>query len=337
MEESGELGRGRPLLPRHDATEIQEAERGTLRVGRRRDDRIVAASPAFQRVLDLASSAARSELPVLVWGSPGTGKTLVARAIHAWSRRASEPLEIVLCVGIPQPLQGRELFGCVAGAFPALPEAYAGACERAEAGTLLVEGLEALSGVTCEALQRALASRRYRTVGSSAERALEARIVVTARSAKSPVFGDLPHHEIELPPLADRPEDVLPLAAHFLATCAEEAGLKPVGFTADARAALLDEPWPGNAAELRERVRHAMRLSADGTVASEALALAAREGERVPSFREAKRAFETRYVTGLLRRCDGNISRAARLAKKDRKDFYDVIRRTGVDPTQFRR
>ena len=111
---------------------------------------------------------------------------------------------------------------------------------------------------------------------------------------------------------------------------------KPVGFATDARTALLEEPWPGNVSELRERVRQSVRLAGGGAVSSEALMLAAR-ADRVPSFRDAKRAFEARYVEGLLRLCDGNISQAARLAKKDRKDFYDVIRRTGVDPSLFRR
>ena len=115
----------------------------------------------------------------------------------------------------------------------------------------------------------------------------------------------------------------------------QELGVKPVGFTADARSALLSEDWLGNVRELSERVRQAIRLSGGGAISAEALLLAA-DGEQVPSFKDAKRAFETRYVTGLLRRCKGNISRAARLAKKDRKDFYDVIRRTGVDPQQFR-
>jgi two-component system response regulator GlrR len=108
-----------------------------------------------------------------------------------------------------------------------------------------------------------------------------------------------------------------------------------VGFTVEARAALLAESWPGNARELAERVDQALRLTRSGAISAEALSIAA-PPEQIPSFKDAKRAFERRYVTGLLRRCDGNISRAARLAKKDRKDFYDVIRRTGVDPTEFR-
>jgi len=150
-----------------------------------------------------------------------------------------------------------------------------------------------------------------------------------------PPFGELAHHSLQLAPLAARREDVLPLAAHFLRLYSDEAGVTPIGFTAEARTALLSEPWPGNVRELAERVRQAIRLAGSGAISAEALLLAA-DGENIPSFKEAKRAFETRYVVGLLRRCGGNISRAARLAKKDRKDFYDVIRRTGIDPSEFR-
>ena len=148
-------------------------------------------------------------------------------------------------------------------------------------------------------------------------------------------FEEIAHHRISLLPLDTRREDMLPLAAHFLRLAADEAGIVPVGFTADARNALVAEPWTGNVRELAERVRQAVKLAGNGAISAEALLLAA-DGDNVPSFKDAKRAFETRYVVGLLRRCSGNISRAARLAKKDRKDFYDVIRRTGVDPSEFR-
>jgi two-component system response regulator GlrR len=166
--------------------------------------------------------------------------------------------------------------------------------------------------------------------------ALRVRVIVTAiEKPEGSPLEDIPHHTIDLCPLSERKEDILPLAAHWLRLAADELGVKPVGFTSDARDALLAEPWPGNVRELAERVRQAVQLAGDGSISAEALLLAG-ELENVPSFKEAKRAFETRYVVGLLRRCSGNISRAARLAKKDRKDFYDVIRRTGVDPTDFR-
>jgi two-component system response regulator GlrR len=202
-------------------------------------------------------------------------------------------------------------------------------------GSLLLHGAEALRPEVRASLLKALAERRFRAEGDSVERPLTARVMVASEDSQDPPFAEIPHQTIRLLPLAKRPEDILPLAAHFLSTFAAEAGVAPIGFTPEARTWLMAEGWSGNVRELRERVRQAVRIAGSGAVSTEALLLAA-DGE-VPSFKEAKRAFETRYVTGLLRRCHGNISHAARLAKKDRKDFYDVIRRTGVDPTHFRR
>ena len=300
--------------------------------GRRREDRIVGASEATRKLIAQATSAARSDLPVWVTGREGTDKILVARAIHSWGARTSESLEVLTCSAIPEALQGRELFGCTEGVYPAVPGEYAGALERAGRTTLLLDGVEELRAEVRGPLLQAIGSRRFRREGENADRTLSARVIVTA--AADSELGELPHHEIHLVPLAERREDVLSLALHYLRAFAEEAGLQPIGFTADARACLEAEEWAGDVLELRARVREAVRLGG-GAVSAEALVLA-RDADDIPSFKEAKRAFETRYVESLLRRCNGNISRAARLARKDRKDFYDVIRRTGVNPQDFR-
>jgi two-component system response regulator GlrR len=304
--------------------------------GRRRSDRVVGAGRATQEVVDQAMAVARSDRPLLLVGPEGSGKEHVARAIHDWSGRKNGPFVVVSCTAVSDTLLGRELFGCSESAHPSLPEEYAGALMRAAGGTLLLDAIERLPAAVCEQLVKAISDGRFHREGDSAAVPLRTRLMATSRNAseRSP-FGDQPHHVIRVGPLSERREDVLPLAAHFLGLFAEELGVKPVGFTADARNALLGEAWPGNVRELAERVRQAIKLSGGGAISAEALLLAA-DGEQVPSFKEAKRAFETRYVTGLLRRCGGNISRAARLAKKDRKDFYDVIRRTGVDPAEFR-
>jgi two-component system response regulator GlrR len=305
-------------------------------IGRRRSDRVVGASRAMQDVVEQAMSAAASDLPVRIAGPPGSGKGHLARSIHAWSKRSGAPLVTVSCVGVAGPLLGRELFGCSASVYPTLPEDHDGCLARAAGGTLVLDHAERLPGSLRETLSKAMAEGRFLREGDSAPRALRARLIAISQEPlpRSP-FGEVPQQQIEVPPLSARSEDVLPLAAHFLRLYADEEGLTPVGFTAEARNALLSEPWPGNVRELAERVRQALRLSGNGAISAEALMLSA-ELELVPSFKEAKRAFERRYVSGLLRRCAGNISHAARLAKKDRKDFYDVIRRTGVDPGEFR-
>jgi len=305
-------------------------------IGRRRSDRIVGASRAIQDVIEQAVGAAAAELPVCISGPAGSGKEQIARAIHGWSSRASGPFVAISCAGVPEALRGRELFGCAESTYPSLPQAYEGGLQRAAGGTLLVDHADVLPSGLLQAFAKALAEGRFQREGDAGALALRARVIAVSRAPLSPSpFRDLPHHALELPSLAERREDILPLAAHFLGLLAAESGVEPVGFTAEARTALCAEPWPGNVRELAERIGQALRLSGNGAISAEALMIAT-PPEEIPSFKDAKRAFERRYVTGLLQRCGGNISRAARLAKKDRKDFYDVIRRTGVDPTEFR-
>jgi len=281
-------------------------------------------------------AAARADLPVLITGSEGSGKQHLGRSIHAWSDRAAQPFIVVSRAAISEALLGRELFGCSEGVYPLLRGEYAGALSSAGAGTLLLACGDIFPESTLRTLTETLKGRSIRREGDAAATPLRARVIVTSiTNLETSPLGDLPQHTLRLVPLAERREDILPLAAHFLRLHSDEEGIQPVGFTSDARNALIEEAWPGNVRELGERIRQAIKLAGSGSISAEALMLAA-EGEEVPSFKEAKRAFETRYVVGLLRRCGGNISRAARLAKKDRKDFYDVIRRTGVKPAEFR-
>jgi two-component system response regulator GlrR len=299
----------------------QPGAHASLAMGRRKSDRIISASAPMQSVVDQASALARGSDTVLLVGPSGAGRKHVARSIHEWSSRAGSPLVEFQATGTSEAAQLRDLFGDGTAAHP-------GALRSAEAGTVLIDGADHL---TASVLAR---------LGDAATRG-PARVLATATATAGTSAGpDLrslagPTHHIEITALADRVEDILPLAAHFLAEFAAEESLEVVGFSADARRWLIEEPWTGNVRELRERIRQAIRLAGQGAISAEALMLST-EGEEVPSFKDAKRAFETRYVEGLLRRCSGNISRAARMAKKDRKDFYDVIRRTGVNPAQFR-
>jgi two-component system response regulator GlrR len=318
----------------HEGTATDGGNNIDRSIGRRRSDRIVGAARATREVVDQAMAAANGDLPVLITGPEGSGKQHAARAIHAWSDRAKQPFIVVACASAPEATLGREIFGS-ADADTGRAE-NVGALSRAGGGTLLLDRVDRLPASLCQSLQAAIKTRTFRREGDSASRPLAARILVTSvEQARTSPLGESPQLTIRVAPLSERPEDVLPLSAHFLRIYADEESLEPVGFTRDARDALLAAEWPGNVRELAERIRQAIKLAGSGSISAEALVLAS-EGEEIPSFKEAKRAFETRYVVGLLRRCGGNISRAARLAKKDRKDFYDVIRRTGVNPSEFR-
>ncbi len=302
--------------------------------GRRQSDRVVAASESAQRSLDQASQGARGNTSILIVGASGTGRKHFARAIHAWSSRSSSPLVVLPISSVPVGLHDRDVFGASEPASP-LAEDADGGLARAGDGSLLIAGIDRMERGARTALVQAFKTGSFQRANQAVPVPVRARIIATAASQDERWLGDLPVHVVELDALASRREDVLALAANFLAEFSQEEGIKPVGFTSDARNWLVEEHWPGNVRELRERIRQAVGLSVGGVVSAEALMLAT-EGDDVPSFKQAKRAFETRYVEGLLRRCSGNISRAARLAKKDRKDFYDVIRRTGVDPSDFR-
>ena len=308
-------------------------------MGRRQSDRIIAASEGAQRSLDHATSCARSDTAILIVGPSGSGRQHFGRAIHAWSNRAGEPFIAFSAASTPVGLHEREMFGGAADASTPQSGSVEGALASAGGGTLLIADFDKLDPVVRSALIQAVQTRSFVRPGQSEAIRVRARIIATAdrpaAGAEELRIGTLPTEVVTLDPLSERQADVLPLAAHFLAEVAEAEEIRPIGFTSDARNWLVEETFPGNVRELRERIRQSVRLSSDGVISAESLMLAT-DGDEVPSFKDAKRAFETRYVEGLLRRCSGNISRAARLAKKDRKDFYDVIRRTGVDPSEFR-
>jgi len=320
-------------------------------------DDIVGASPAARRLRKQVKAAARDDLPVWIAGPPGGDAAQVARAIHRQSPRCRQALEVLDCAAVPAPLLGRALLGCARGFYPALPEAHRGALRRADGGALLIESAGALPAGLREALLGALDTGRYRSEGG-AERPLAARLMLAtiegsadgesgavseggaggaaegggSAGGESPLGARL-HHALRIAPLGQRRPDIALLAAGELRRLAAERGAA-IHLSADARAALEAEHWPGDMAELRARIRNALPLCDGPTLDAEALLLAA---PVPPSFKQAKRAFESRYARALLRRCRGNISRAARLAGKDRKDFYEVLRRSGIPPGDFRR
>jgi two-component system, NtrC family, response regulator GlrR len=288
-----------------------EREKRSRIPGRRRTDQLVGTSRAIQTALEQIAVAARG------------GFFSLDAAI------------------VPAQLLAREIFGNEEGAIPALPNAHEGAFMRARGGTVLIENIEALSKDLQQQLATALERGTAERIGARESYPIECRVIAASTSSLETLTGEgalapelserLRLLVISIPPLRERKEDILPIASDELAIqrarIERETGQLPTvrGFAREA----LER-------ELREQVRASIGLARGEELGPEDLLLSWDSSDHVPSFREAKRAFEHEYVTRVLRLCAGNISRAARIARKDRKDFYDVMRRNSINPQDFR-
>jgi len=303
-------------------------------------------------VLEQIAVAGRGRFHLHVSGEEGVEKEVVARLIHQGSEWATGGFFALDASLVPETLVGRELFGSERAAIPSLPLESTGALARYASGTVLIEHVEALPKELQQNLAVALGESRFRRIGGSTSTPLECRVICTSNESldtlvhsgrlNAELASRLQLLEIHLTPLRERREDVLPLAAQALAATREEIERdlgrpsKVRGFTREALERLRDYGWPGNERELREQIRSALRLARGEEIGADDLLLGGESNEEVTSFRDAKRRFEREYVARVLRLCKGNISRAARIAKKDRKDFYDVMRRNGINPAEFR-
>ena len=228
--------------------------------------------PAQQQALDLAFKAAASEAAILLRGESGTGKGVLARAIHARSARSAEPFVTVHCPSLSAELLESELFGHARGAFTGAVRDTVGKVAAAEGGTLFLDEIGDLPPALQPKLLRLLQEKRYERVGETLTRAGDVRVLaatnrdLAAEVAAGRFREDLLYRlnviEVVLPPLRERPRDVLPLADHLLAFFARSAGKALTGFTDEARTALQRYPWPGNLRELRNAVERGVILTA---------------------------------------------------------------------------
>ena len=226
-------------------------------------------SPAMQPVYRLARCVAPRDAAVLITGATGTGKELVAQAIHALSPRASRPLVTINCAAIPDPLLESELFGFTRGAFTGAVQSRLGRIHGAQGGTLFLDEIGELSLPLQAKLLRFLESGELQRLGSPDVCQMDVRVVaasnadlqhkVRTRQFRDDLYYRLAVFPIPLPALADRPEDIVPLARHFLAGCAPDLRLAPA-----AEERLQQHHWPGNVRELRHVIERAAILAAPG-------------------------------------------------------------------------
>jgi DNA-binding NtrC family response regulator len=234
---------------------------------------VVVADVEMQRLYRLIERLARSELPLLVRGEPGAGKTTVARAVHAWSTRASAPLLTLDCAaapnGVPEGLIERELFGCERGAFASGSSRKPGLLERARGGTLVLDHVHQLSPAVQARLVHVLDHKRVLRIGGKHERPVDVRIVATtsedlaaavaAGRFRRDLYDRLNAASVALPPLRARRRDVVVLAQQFLAAARLRED-RPVAISAAALAQLTAHAWPGNVRELEHAMAYAAAL-----------------------------------------------------------------------------
>ena len=294
-----------------------------------------------------AGMVARSDASVLITGESGTGKELLANAIHRASPRAGRPFVAVNCSAIPEALLESELFGHVKGSFTGAVANHRGLFVAADGGTLFLDEIGDMPPALQVKLLRVLQEKSIRPVGSSESAKVDVRILsATHRNldqamAQGQFRDDLYYRlnvvALHLPALGQRREDIPLLANHFLKQLSAKYGKPLNGFAPEALKALSMAPWPGNVRQLHNVVEQVSALSTTPliplTLVQRALRMPSIE---VLSYAAARERFERDYLVGLLKMTDGNAADAARLAERNRTEFYRLLQKHGLTPGQFR-
>jgi len=311
---------------------------------------IIAHSPQFRRTVEIACEVARSEVDtVLLLGESGTGKNVIARYIHANSSRADRPYLDVNCAAIPDQLLESELFGHEKGAFTDAKRSKPGTFELGDGGTVLLDEIGELKLDLQAKLLHLLENRIFRRVGGVREIRVDLRIIaVTNRDLRAMVrekaFRDDLYYRInifpiEMPPLRDRAEDILPLAKSFLRSLQARAGKNFEGFSREAENELLTYPWPGNVRELRNVVERAVILEKDPEISRQSLILdtlqlesapAGVPGQGVPEGIVPLLVVEREMVSRALKATGENQTRAAELLGISRDQLRYRIKKLDI-------
>ncbi len=287
---------------------------------------------------------------MLITGATGTGKELCARAIHYLSPRAGQPFVPVNCGAIPVELVENELFGHERGAYTGAAHAQHGLIHEARGGTLFLDEIDCLPLMAQTKLLRFLQDHEYRPLGSARVRRADVRVIAASNvdleeavregRVRRDLYYRLNIIQLVLPPLRERREDIPLLARHFLAEYAAEFDRPAADISPDAMQALVSYDWPGNVRELEHTIERAVMLCGAEVLGGGDIVLPGRGGAADESFRQAKARvvadFEKSYVEHLLVSHEGNISGAARAAHKNRRAFWQLIRKHRIDVRRFK-
>lgn len=308
---------------------------------------IVFCSSRMAELMAEARMVAQSDASVLIRGESGTGKEVLARAIHRASPRAGGPFVAINCGAIPEQLLESELFGHVKGAFTGAAAGRVGLIQEANGGTLFLDEIGDMPLSLQVKLLRVLQERVVRPVGATRAEPVDVRLLsathrdLDAAMAEGQFREDLYYRldvvSLTLPPLDERREDIPMLAAHFVQQVAAKYGKPITGFAPEALEALAAASWPGNVRQLYNVVEQSCALTSTPLIP---LSLVQR-ALRVPAmetlnYAEAKQRFERNYLVQLLKLTDGNVADAARIADRNRTEFYRLLQKHDLTPAMFR-
>lgn len=312
---------------------------------------LIGESPAFLAAVNKVNLVAKCDASVMISGETGTGKDLFAKGIHQLSLRANGPFVPVNCGAIPAELVENELFGHERGAFTGAADARPGLIAEADGGTLFLDEIDCLPLLSQVKLLRFLQEREYRPLGSSKPRQADLRVVTATNvdvekalrdgKLRQDLYYRLNMIPIILPPLRERREDITLLAANFMMKYAAEFKKSTTCFAPDALRKLLLHDWPGNVRELEHVIGRAVALSNHHIIRESDIVIPFAEAStQQESFQQAKTKviarFERTYLQGLLLAHQGNITKAAQAAQKDRRAFWHLLRKHHINVEPFR-
>lgn len=309
--------------------------------------RLVYRSAVMQELVGRIRRVAAGTSTVLLRGDTGTGKELVARAIHELGPRRERPFVSINCSALPEQLLESELFGHEKGAFTGASTRHIGLFQAADGGTLFLDEIGDMPLALQAKVLRVLQDFAVRPVGGLQSIPVDVRIVSATHQDLAAMVADRQFREdlyyrlnvvpLSIPALRERVEDIPALLEHFLNHFAARGDGSKKRFAPDARAALLQASFPGNIRQLQNVVERCLVLG-NGPVIPRSLVDEALQDQisGLPSLDEAKLGFERRYIASLLRATNGNVTSAARLAGRNRTEFYKLLARHSLEPEHFR-
>ncbi len=307
-------------------------------------DKVVARSSEMQALLQQVARVAGTDTTVCISGETGTGKEVIARVIHCNSQRSEKPFVAVNCAAIPEALFESELFGHLKGSFTGAHQNKRGLFHTADKGTLFLDEIGEMPLALQGKLLRAIQQREILPIGAQVPTKVDVRILAATnqdleQAVREGRFREDLYYRVHvvplwIPPLRERRQDIPSLTQFFLKQSTSRLN-KPIrGFTPDAMQAMVTYAWPGNVRELENVIERAVVMSAQDMITLDLLPLNPGKTQgTIQPLTEAKESFEREYLRDLLRATEGNISRASQIAGRYRADFYKLLKKYGLHPS----